>query len=35
VFSGLLTVILIGLAVESVIFRAIEARIVNRWGMLR
>lgn len=35
VFSGLLTVILIGLAVESVIFRAIEARTVNLWGMQR
>ena len=33
VFSGLLTVILIGLVVESVIFRAIEARTVNLWGM--
>jgi NitT/TauT family transport system permease protein len=33
VFSGLLTVILIGLIVESVIFRAIEARTVNLWGM--
>jgi NitT/TauT family transport system permease protein len=35
VFSGLLTVILIGLVVESVIFRAIEARTVNVWGMQR
>jgi NitT/TauT family transport system permease protein len=35
VFSGLLTVILIGLAVESVIFRAIEARTVTLWGMQR
>lgn len=33
VFSGLLTVILIGLIVESVIFRAIEVRTVNLWGM--
>lgn len=33
VFSGLLTVILIELAV--VIFRAIEARTVNLWGMQR
>ncbi|HWK00823.1 MAG TPA: ABC transporter permease [Xanthobacteraceae bacterium] len=33
VFAGLLTVILIGLLVESVIFRAIEARTVNLWGM--
>jgi NitT/TauT family transport system permease protein len=35
VFSGLLTVILIGLLVESVIFRSIEARTVNLWGMQR
>ncbi len=35
VFSGLLTVILIGLVVESVIFRAIEAHTVNLWGMQR
>ncbi len=35
VFSGLLTVILIGLVVESVIFRFIEARTVNLWGMQR
>ena len=35
VFSGLLVVIVIGLLVESVIFRAIEARTVNRWGMQR
>lgn len=35
VFSGLLAVILIGLAVESVIFRALEARTVNLWGMQR
>lgn len=33
VFSGLLAVILIGLFVESVIFRAIEKRTVQRWGM--
>jgi NitT/TauT family transport system permease protein len=35
VFSGLLAVILIGLVVESVIFRAIEGRTVNLWGMQR
>jgi len=35
VFSGLLAVILIGLFVESVIFRALEARTVNLWGMQR
>lgn len=35
VFAGLLTVIVIGLLVESVIFRGIERRTVLRWGMLR
>ncbi|MBL8806745.1 MAG: ABC transporter permease [Rhodospirillales bacterium] len=35
VFAGLLTVIVIGLVVEGVIFRAIEARTVRRWGMQR
>ena len=35
VFSGLLAVILIGLLVELVIFRVIEARTVNLWGMQR
>jgi NitT/TauT family transport system permease protein len=33
VFAGLLTVIMIGLFVESVIFRAIENATVRRWGM--
>jgi NitT/TauT family transport system permease protein len=33
VFAGLLTIILIGLLVENVIFRSIEARTVRRWGM--
>jgi NitT/TauT family transport system permease protein len=33
VFAGLFTVILIGLLVESVIFRAIEVRTIQRWGM--
>ena len=33
VFAGLLCVILIGLFVESVIFRTIERRTVWRWGM--
>jgi NitT/TauT family transport system permease protein len=33
VFAGLFAVILIGLFVESVIFRAIEYRTVQRWGM--
>jgi len=33
VFAGLLTVILIGLFVENVIFRTVEVRTVRRWGM--
>ncbi len=33
VFAGLFTVILIGLAVENLVFRNIEARTVRRWGM--
>ena len=33
VFAGLLTVILIGLFVESVIFRTIENMTVRKWGM--
>jgi NitT/TauT family transport system permease protein len=33
VFAGLLTVILIGLIVENLVFRVIEARTVQRWGM--
>jgi len=35
VFAGLFTVIIIGLLVESVIFRTIEARTVRKWGMQR
>ncbi len=35
VFAGLFTVILIGLLVESVVFRTIEARTVRKWGMQR
>jgi len=35
VFAGLLTVILIGLVVESVIFRSIENVTIRRWGMQR
>ena len=35
VFAGLFTVILIGLAVENLIFRNIERRTVHRWGMQR
>jgi len=33
VFAGLLTVIIIGLVVESVIFRSLENATVRRWGM--
>ena len=33
VFAGLLTVILIGLVVENVIFRTIENQTIGRWGM--
>lgn len=33
VFAGLLTVILIGLVVENLIFQTIETRTVRRWGM--
>jgi NitT/TauT family transport system permease protein len=33
VFAGLLCVILIGLFVESVVFRTIEHKTVQRWGM--
>lgn len=33
VFAGLLTVIVIGLAVENLIFRTVEQRTVRRWGM--
>jgi NitT/TauT family transport system permease protein len=35
VFAGLFTVIVIGLFVESFVFRAIENRTVLRWGMQR
>ncbi len=35
VFAGLFMVILIGFFVENVIFRNIERRTVNRWGMQR
>jgi NitT/TauT family transport system permease protein len=35
VFAGLLTVIIIGLFVESVLFRSIEVRTVQKWGMER
>ncbi len=33
VFAGLLTVILIGLAVENLVFRTVEQRTVRRWGV--
>ncbi|HWI41108.1 MAG TPA: ABC transporter permease subunit [Verrucomicrobiae bacterium] len=33
VFAGLGTVILIGIVVESAVFRRVEARTVRRWGM--
>ena len=32
-FAGLLTIIMIGLLVENVIFRTIQNRTVRRWGM--
>ncbi len=33
VFAGLFTVIIIGLAVENIVFRTVEQRTVRRWGM--
>ena len=33
VFAGLFTVIIIGLAVENLVFRTVEQRTVRRWGM--
>jgi NitT/TauT family transport system permease protein len=33
VFAGLLTVIIIGLVVENLIFRTIEERTIQKWGM--
>ena len=35
VFAGLLTVIMIGLLVDNVLFRVIEAATVRKWGMQR
>lgn len=35
VFAGLFMVILIGIIVENVVFRNVELRTVNRWGMQR
>ena len=32
-FAGLLTVIVIGLVVENLIFRTIERKTVQKWGM--
>jgi NitT/TauT family transport system permease protein len=35
VFAGLTTVIIIGLLVESVVFRTVEIHTVRKWGMQR
>jgi NitT/TauT family transport system permease protein len=35
VFAGLLTVILIGLAIESLVFRTLETHTLRKWGMQR
>ena len=35
VFAGLLVIVLIGLAMEGFVFRALEHRTVRRWGMVR
>ncbi|MEK9671830.1 MAG: ABC transporter permease subunit [Rhodospirillaceae bacterium] len=35
VFAGLFAIILIGITVENVLFRRIELKTVNRWGMQR
>lgn len=35
VFAGLLTVVVIGLLIESLIFRGLENATVRRWGMVR
>ncbi len=35
VFAGLVTVVIIGLVLENVVFRTIERRTVQRWGMQR
>ena len=35
VFAGLVTVILIGLVVENIVFRWVEAHTVRKWGMVR
>ncbi|HEY3532558.1 MAG TPA: ABC transporter permease, partial [Casimicrobiaceae bacterium] len=33
VFAGLFTVIVIGLLVENVVFRVLEAKTVRKWGL--
>ncbi len=33
VFAGLLTVIIIGLCVENLVFRSVERKTVRRWGL--
>lgn len=35
VFAGLTAVIIIGLVVESIIFRTVEMKTVRKWGMQR
>jgi NitT/TauT family transport system permease protein len=35
VFAGLFAVILIGIVIENVLFRTLEVRTVNKWGMQR
>src|SRR5690606_24918285 len=35
VFAGLASVIIIGLLVENIVFRTVEAHTVRKWGMLR
>lgn len=35
VFAGLMTIIVIGFLVETLLFRTIELRTVRRWGMIR
>jgi NitT/TauT family transport system permease protein len=35
VFAGLLVIVVIGLLMEGVVFRALEQRTVRRWGMMR
>jgi len=35
VFAGLISVVVIGLAVENVVFRSVERSTVRKWGMQR